>query len=463
MSRSWIVYEQNLELDRQLYTAQEQCRGQNRRNYQRRGRNQHGRDNQANTPETASLMKDVQADSSQLEKITKNAKEKPHLLFTNTVGFALHYDSQESNHNGYWATLFALLKSGYDISSGNKALILAAAWAHKDHKMAERLLSYKEQFGLVEVVKALNLLDSGRKIREWEKKMKRMELQKGKPKKSKLSKCKQNIENLKAVQPKVGSVSGALIRHVKNWVQQQTAKELEYFALFYPKESWKKLADICHLNPQKDFSSIPWFLPFCFGEEAPDTSLVKKCSLINKDNVNELILGTDVPYSHIKSLAGELNKESKTRIATYTESLSTVLWNYEDLSCPEVDSVINERLEGGEEVDLTYGKLMERLLMLAMKAKGTEQVPFMAALMDQAEKGLKNISVSLKAPVAVLGDRSPSMNVAIRTSTIIASLVANITQAKLSFFASENYDIEEVPKTVKEVNWVDDAKHAVKF
>lgn len=54
------------------------------------------------------------------------------------------------------------------------------------------------------------------------------------------------------------------------------------------------------------------------------------------------------------------------------------------------------------------------------------------------------------------------MNVAIRTSTIIASLVANITQAKLSFFASENYDIEEVPKTVKEVNWVDHAKHAVK-
>lgn len=55
------------------------------------------------------------------------------------------------------------------------------------------------------------------------------------------------------------------------------------------------------------------------------------------------------------------------------------------------------------------------------------------------------------------------MSVAIRTSTIIASLVANITQAKLSFFASENYDIEEVPKTVEEVKyWVGEAKHAVK-
>ena len=67
---------------------------------------------------------------------------------------------------------------------------------------------------------------------------------------------------------------------------------------------------------------------------------------------------------------------------------------------------------------------------------------------------VSHFSVSLKAPVAVLGDRSPSMSVAIRTSTIIASLLANITQAKLSFFASQNYDIEEVPKTVKEVRIV---------
>lgn len=88
-------------------------------------------------------------------------------------------------------------------SSGNKALILAAAWAHKDYKMADQLLNYKEQFGIVEVVKTLTLLDSGRKIREWEKTMKSLELQKGKPKQSKLSNCKQNIENLKVIKPKV--------------------------------------------------------------------------------------------------------------------------------------------------------------------------------------------------------------------------------------------------------------------
>lgn len=76
----------------------------------------------------------------------------------------------------------------------------------------------------------------------------------------------------------------------------------------------------------KDFACLQWFLPFCFGESAPDSSLVKRCSSINEENVNEIILATDVPYSYIKRLAGVLNEESKTRIATYTESLSTVLW-----------------------------------------------------------------------------------------------------------------------------------------
>lgn len=67
--------------------------------------------------------------------------------------------------------------------------------------------------------------------------------------------------------------------------------------------------------------------------------------------------------------------------------------NYEDLACTEVDKVISKRLEAGEDIDLTYGKLMERLLMLAMRSKSNQdnEVPFLAALMDQAERRLKNI------------------------------------------------------------------------
>lgn len=63
--------------------------------------------------------------------------------------------------------------------------------------------------------------------------------------------------------------------------------------------------------------------------------------------------------------------------------------NYEDLACPGVDEVLTGRLENGEEVDLTYGKLMERLLMLAMRSNS--EVTFMDHLTAQAEQRLKNI------------------------------------------------------------------------
>ena len=42
---------------------------------------------------------------------------------------------------------------------------LAAAWARKDHTLSDSLLSNKDLFGLAEVLKALTLLDSSRRIR----------------------------------------------------------------------------------------------------------------------------------------------------------------------------------------------------------------------------------------------------------------------------------------------------------
>ncbi len=58
----------------------------------------------------------------------------------------------------------------------------------------------------------------------------------------------------------------------------------------------------------------------------------------------------------------------------------------------------------------------------------------------------------LEAPVVVIGDRSGSMDVAIRTSTIIAALLAAIVQAKLVFFNNENMDAKSIPKTITEVS-----------
>ena len=81
---------------------------------------------------------------------------------------------------------------------------LAAAWARKDHDLAGTFLKNKDQFGLVEVLKALSLLDSARAIRVEEKKLKRLQLQTGgKVKPKVMGRFKSNIDNLAKQKPKV--------------------------------------------------------------------------------------------------------------------------------------------------------------------------------------------------------------------------------------------------------------------
>jgi len=56
---------------------------------------------------------------------------------------------------------------------------------------------------------------------------------------------------LKYVLPQHGTASGAVCKHVKRWVKQFSKEDLEFYALHFPKEPWKKLADICHFHPKQ--------------------------------------------------------------------------------------------------------------------------------------------------------------------------------------------------------------------
>ena len=63
-------------------------------------------------------------------------------------------------------------------------------------------------------------------------------------------------------------------------------------------------------------------------------------------------------------------------------------------------------------------------------------------------------SLPLEAPIVVIGDRSASMDVAIRTSTIMASILTAISHARLVFFNTENMEIssEQMPCNVDSVS-----------
>ena len=63
---------------------------------------------------------------------------------------------------------------------------------------------------------------------------------------------------------------------------------------------------------------------------------------------------------------------------------------------------------------------------------------------------LTKFKATIAAPVAVLGDASSSMSVS--TSTIKASLLATICQAKLTFFHSANFEAKlKDPKNMSDV------------
>ena len=54
--------------------------------------------------------------------------------------------------------------------------------------------------------------------------------------------------------------------------------------------------------------------------------------------------------------------------------------------------------------------------------------------------------------MVVIGDKSASMQVAIKTSNIIASLLTKMANADLVFFDSANVVPRFIPKNVKEVS-----------
>lgn len=392
-------------------------------------------------------------------------------FFVGSVSADQHHEGQEQNRDRYAAGMAVLQKNGVDIALNARVRALAAAWARHDYELADAFLQDQNNFGLNEVLKALTLLDSGRQVRVLEKKMKRLQMSAGKVKPQTMGNLKRDIDNLNKNKPVHGTASGAVCKHVQRWVKRFTKEDLEFYALHFPKEPWKKLSDICHFHPKKDFPALDWFLEFCYGAPAPDGTMVQRCRDIKEDTVNDLIKEFDIPYGHLKPHLDKLTEGSKARIAGYEPKLDTVLWWYEDLRCVDADQVIMQRVKAGEIINLPNGKLLERLLVLKMYRENIEtrqsyyygeqkkeertvdesKAPFFKDLLPLAQRKIDGISLSLESPIVVIGDASGSMQVAIRTSSIIAGLLTAITSAQLCFFNTENRYAPYLPKTIEEV------------
>ena len=343
----------------------------------------------------------------------------------------------------YSSVLVVLLDINVDLSHASKSRILAAAWGRRDHILAEHLLSLKKTFQLPEVVRAIRILDTPRKIRQLEKKYQ-------KTKSKKKSKFRSKINELIVEVPEncLVSVSGSLSKRVKKWVNEIPKNQLEFYALHLPKELWKELSDIIHFSP-KDFN-LDYFLSNCFGSEAPKDSIVSICS--DKNNLKDtlkLVSKYEIPYSYLRKNVVNISKEVKIQIVSY-ETIDTILWWYEEFissgGVNEIDSIISKRLSKNEIPTLPYGKLMERMLYFY-----NNNASFYEKLIPIAENRLKEIQLELEQPVVVLGDASFSMDVAIRTSTIISSILSAVCDAELKFFNVESFSPKIIPKTAIDV------------
>jgi hypothetical protein len=346
-------------------------------------------------------------------------------LFLQEATLAAHLEAQTNEGARYVATLLLLLQTGVELSPGARGRTLAAAWARRDHALADHLLAQKG-WGLPDVVKALQLLDTGRAVRALSRRIARLQEQ-GRVSKRRLGQLRSALNDLQREACKLpASLTGALARRVRRWVRSFSAEKLEFYAMTFPLAPWRELADLVHLAPS-DFQ-LPWFLGVAFGAAPPEGSMMAACQGVAPADLPALLARLPVPYSYLRLRHQPLSEEARDAVAAY-EPLGTLLWYYEELRGPAADRRIAERLAAGEDPDIGYGKLMERLLTLQ-----DLKVGFLQRLLPVAERRLRALRPALEPPVVVLGDASSSMTVSIRVATIIGSLLAALSQAELRFF-----------------------------
>jgi len=264
------------------------------------------------------------------------------------------------------------------------------------------------------------------------------------------------------------------IKIVKQWTKSIPKDKLEYRAMLFDTTLWTKLADLTHLNPKRDFvEGCEWFLPYCFGDKTilPGDSIVYAYSKLTYDNFHELYDQHRFPYEIIRSKIllmppstttvnyrnnrskqqqklsnyeqnKHLIRDIKIKIVNY-ENINTIVWYWDELvdTYNEIDVLCRIRTEH-DEINLSYGKIVD----LISKTNNQEILQELLMLGDGRLKQYK-INESFE-PVAVFGDQSSSMEIAIKTSGIITSLLCYICNAALHMFHSESDHIVNPPRSI---------------
>lgn len=212
---------------------------------------------------------------------------------------------------------------------------------------------------------------------------------------------------------------------------------------------WKQLIDLLHTKPS-DFS-LDWFQDFVFGKPAPESSIVYAMKSLTQTNYKEYIYKYAPDYSFLRTIPFiKLDDEMKIVVASYTP-VERVIWYLEEFQCENVFKSLTSCFRNPETIkNISYGVLMSKIFYL----KGLNSyaaTELCNEMIKYAQIKLESYEVTLEQPIVVLGDGSGSMEVAIKTSGIIMSVLTALCKCDLRIFRDNDEFIKTPPKTVNDV------------
>lgn len=203
-----------------------------------------------------------------------------------------HYDEDASKYMGEALRIFTDKMLSKSAGLTTKSHILTVLIQNRDDDRFKRLHSVLD---LPEVVRAIEILDSERAERQIQGKIV------AHPSSTKLQK---KLISVRGIRGGVNGMSFCLskIKIVKEWVRSIPKEKIEYRAMLFSPDLWRKLADLTHLNPRVDFAEgCEWFLPYCFGAQVAEGSIVHDYKHMQYNNFFEMYDKHNFSYELIRA------------------------------------------------------------------------------------------------------------------------------------------------------------------
>lgn len=356
-----------------------------------------------------------------------------------------HLDCCNNRYNEYVANLMILFDEyNIEFTILKLAKILTVSFIRQDKQLTKFLL-LNERYDLPVILKTCEILDSRRRFEQLNKKTDKIK------DKKKLAKHKAILSNLQSLNEGIQmKLTSSKIKFLKdNWIKQLSKERLEYMALLFSPKHWKFLIDLMHIKPS-DFK-LDWFTTYIFTQEYPQNSILGKCLNLTMENIKTIIQEYKLPYSYLRTKHKDLMTNEIKNILSSCMDLGDIIRFWKEFNTDELTQKVLNRLDH-DDFNMPYGEMMKRIQMFYEDQTKDQNTTLLTnKLLTIAESKLNKYKIHIENPVVVLGDASPSMDVAIKTSSIIASILVKLCHAKLHLFRTDDEPILNPPTNVNEV------------